>query len=77
MARELTSSGKGGSYGVPNYLKDCIKLVSSVDRNGVETKRVQCEYCPKSHINTSVYFIHVNKGELSDGPNLVFFQTRK
>jgi hypothetical protein len=41
IRRELTSSGKGGCYGVPSYLKDAVQLVDSVDRNGVQGSILQ------------------------------------
>jgi len=57
----LESFGKRCSYKVPKTSTN-IKLVTTVDRNGTETKRVQCEYCPKTHINVPVYNLHVNTG---------------
>ena len=57
----MESFGKRCSYKVPKTSTN-IKLVTAIDRNGTETKRVQCEYCPKTHINVPVYNLHVNTG---------------
>ena len=55
------SFGKRCTYKVPKTSTN-VKLVTTIDRNGAETKRVQCEYCPKTHINVPVYNLHVNTG---------------
>ena len=57
----MESFGKRCSYKVPKTSTN-IKLVTAIDRNGTETKRVQCEYCPKTHINVPVYNLHFNTG---------------
>ncbi len=57
------SFGKRCTYKVPKTSTN-VKLVTTIDRNGAETKRVQCEYCPKTHINVPVYNLHVNTGLL-------------
>ena len=59
----VVCQGKTRSYQVPIHSTH-TKVVTVTNRHGVETKRVQCEYCPKTHINTLVYNLHVNTGKV-------------